>query len=80
MLLKKFFNVGFEEVEVVDRRGYGLEDIARYPLFSPDFLAFLRKVTPPERHAELVSSIVITARKPLPRPSRGREEESVAVS
>ncbi len=64
MLLKKFFNVGFEELAVVERRGFGLDDVAKYPLFAPEFLEFLRKVMPPDRHAELVSSIVVTARKP----------------
>ncbi len=79
MLLKKFFNVGFEDLEVLDRRTFGLEDVARYPLFAPDFLEFLRQVMPPDRHAELVFSIVVTARKPL-RPTREREEKTAVVS
>jgi hypothetical protein len=64
VLLKKFFNVGFEQIEVVERKGFGLEDLTRYPLFAPEFLDFLRRIMPPHRHAELVSSIVMTARKP----------------
>ena len=70
MLLKKFFNVGFEDIAVVERRSCGLEDLERYPLFAADFLDFLRKVMPPHRHAELVFAIAITARKPMapPRP------------
>jgi hypothetical protein len=63
--LKKFFNVGFEEIRVVARRACGLDDLARYPLFAPDFIEFLRRVMPLQRHAELVSSIVLTARKPV---------------
>jgi hypothetical protein len=64
VLLKKFFNIGFERIEVVERKGFGLEDLTRYPLFAADFLDFLRRIMPPHRHAELVSSIVITAGKP----------------
>ena len=64
MLLKKFFNVGFQGAEVVERKAFGLEDLIRYPLFAPDFIDFMRRIMPPHRHAELVSSIVITARKP----------------
>lgn len=64
MLLKKFFNVGFERIEVGERMSFGLDDLVRYPLFTPDFLDFLRRVIPAHRHAELVRSIVITARKP----------------
>lgn len=63
MLLKKFQNAGFSDVRVVDRRSVGLEEIARYPLFAPEFVDMLRRVTPPERHAEMVFSITVTARK-----------------
>jgi hypothetical protein len=66
VLLKKFFNVGFEEICVVERKPIGLEDLSRYPLFAPDFLDFLRRVIPPERHRELVYSITVVARKPRP--------------
>jgi hypothetical protein len=64
VLLKKFFNVGFGDITVVERRSFGLSDIARYPLFTSDFIDFLRRLMPPERHAELVLSMVIVARKP----------------
>ena len=64
MLLKKFLNVGFEAVETTGRRPFGLDDLRRYPLFSPDFLDFLRRTMPSRRHDELVFGIVVTARKP----------------
>lgn len=66
VLLKKFFNVGFEEIDVVERTPFGLEDLSRYPLFAPDFLDFLRRAIPSERHRELVYSITIVAQKPRP--------------
>ena len=56
--------MGFTEVQVVERLGFGLADLARYPLFAPAFIEFLRRVMPAERHAELVFSVVVTARKP----------------
>ena len=62
--MRKFANVGFDAVEVVARQGFALADIGRYPLFSEDFLRFLAEVMPAERHAELVRSIVVRARKP----------------
>jgi hypothetical protein len=64
VLLKKFFNVGFADIDVVERRSFGLSDVARYPLFTSDFIDFLRRLMPPERQAELVLSIVIVACKP----------------
>jgi len=83
VLLKKFLNVGFEEITVTDRRPFGLDDLRRYPLFSPDFLDFLRRVVPPQRHDELAYGIVVTARKPVamvaptalsPRAQRSQED------
>jgi hypothetical protein len=56
--------VGFNGIEVVERKAFGLGDLTRYPLFAPDFIDFLRRIMPPHRHAELVFSIVVTARKP----------------
>ena len=64
MLLKKFFNVGFEEIEAHDRRPFGLDDLRRYPLFTKEFLDFLGQALPPERHGEVVWSVVVTAQKP----------------
>ena len=64
MLLKKFFNVGFEFITVVERRAFGFADLTRYPLFAPEFLEFLRETIPAEHHNALVSSVTITARKP----------------
>ncbi|GEM_PF-2450545 len=55
--------VGFEEIVVAERKPFGLGDLTRYPLFTREFLAFLKKIMPPHRHKELVFSIV-TARKP----------------
>ena len=43
MLLKKFFNVGFVDITVAERAAFGLDDLAPYPLFAPDFLEFLRR-------------------------------------
>jgi TusA-related sulfurtransferase len=67
VLLKKFFNVGFEAIEAHDRRPVGLADLRRYPLFTPEFFDFLERVMPPERHGDIVYSVVVTARKPAPR-------------
>jgi hypothetical protein len=49
---------------VVDRRSFGLDQIALYPLFSPEFLEFLEGAMPADRHSELFFSITVTARKP----------------
>lgn len=79
MLLKKFFNVGFERIEVTERRAFGLDDLVRYPLFTPEFLEFLRRAIPAERHASLVTSIVVTAQRGVPTDVPIRGSEPVAV-
>jgi hypothetical protein len=56
--------VGFDGIGTHERRPFGLADLARYPLFAPEFLDFMRRVMPKERHAELVFALVVTARKP----------------
>lgn len=67
MLLKKFFNVGFEAIEVHNRLLFGLETLTRYPLFTSEFLNFLRQTLLPDRHAGLAFSLVVTARRPALR-------------
>ncbi len=62
--MKKLTNVGFEAVATGDRRPLGIDDLAVYPVFPPEFLDFLRRVVPADRHDELVRSVVVLARKP----------------
>jgi len=64
VLQKKLINVGFGVLAVPERRPFGLAALEKYPLFPPEFLDFVRAVVPRERHATIVSSVVITAEKP----------------
>lgn len=68
MLLKKLFNVGFDDIATADRRAVSLDELARYPLFSLEFIAFLRQAIPAHRHGELVHAVVVTARRPAAAP------------
>jgi len=63
VLTKKVANIGFEAVATVDRRPFGIDALASYPVFLPEFVAFLRRVVPADRHDELVWSVVVLARK-----------------
>jgi hypothetical protein len=65
VLTRKLGNVGFAPVASVDRAPFGFEALARYPLFAPEFLDFVRAVIPPHLHDQLVYAVVVTARKPL---------------
>jgi hypothetical protein len=61
VLERKLLNVGFDGVVLRDRRPFGLAALARYPIFPPEFLDFVRRVVPPERHDALVYAVDITA-------------------
>jgi len=65
VLLKKLFNVGFDDIATADRRPVSLDELSRYPLFSPEFILFLREAIPVRRHGELVHAVVVTAQRPV---------------
>lgn len=64
MLAKKVSNVGFEAIELEDRRPVGIDELARYPIFPEELRDFLRRAIPEGRHDELVWSVALTACKP----------------
>jgi hypothetical protein len=66
VLTKKLSNVGFEAIDIADRRPIGLDELARYPVFTEELQVLLREALPASRHAELVWAVTITARKPEP--------------
>ncbi len=61
MLRRKLANVGFDSVVVHDRRAFGLAALARYQVFPAEFLDFVRRVVPPDRHDALVYAVDMTA-------------------
>jgi arsenite methyltransferase len=62
---KKLENVGFTQVEVVERHPFSLRDAARYPLFTPGLVRMMRAVLPPAQQEEVATAITIRARRPL---------------
>lgn len=61
---RKLDNIGFTDVEIGDRMPFGLAEAELYPLFSPDLVAQMRAVIPPERHHHVATSVRITATRP----------------
>ena len=60
----KLENVGFTDLAVVDRRAFGLDDAARYPLFTPDLIELMGELIPADRQDEVAIAVTLTARKP----------------
>lgn len=61
---EKLDRVGFVDVAVVERRPWSVDDCRRYPLFSGELIALMRRLLPPEQHDSVASVLTFTARKP----------------
>ena len=59
----KLEKAGFGVIEVHQREPVSVDDLALYPLFTPDLIELMRKLIPPERQAAVATSVVITARR-----------------
>lgn len=60
--VEKLQKVGFEDVAVVVRTPFGIEEAALYPHFTDDLIALMRTLIPEDRHDSVATSIVVTAR------------------
>jgi arsenite methyltransferase len=58
----KLETAGFVDVEVLARSPMGLEDLALYPLFTPDLLVLMRQLIPPERQNTVGIAVVVRTR------------------
>jgi arsenite methyltransferase len=61
--VEKLQKAGFGEIEVHHREPVSVDDLALYPLFTPELIQLMRKLIPPDRHAAVATSVVITARR-----------------
>jgi arsenite methyltransferase len=62
---RKLTNAGLVEVTIDDRSALTLEDLALYPLFTPDVLDLMRRRIPTEAQQHIATSVIVRARKPL---------------
>lgn len=60
----KLHNTGFEEVRIGDPMPFGLAEAALYPLFTPEIIQQMADLLPAERHDNVATSVLVTARKP----------------
>ncbi|MFP4073233.1 MAG: hypothetical protein ACLFVZ_04265 [Actinomycetota bacterium] len=56
--------MGFDQIKVVERHPFKLNDAARYPLFTPDLIDLMEKLLSPERQAEVATGVTVTAARP----------------
>ena len=75
-LLRALARVGLVDIEVRERHPFGVEDCARFPLFTPDLLEVMRATIPPERQPAIATVVTVTAR----RPDKDAPEREVVAS
>lgn len=64
VFVHKMTNVGFRDIEVLERRRFGVNDAASYPLFTPELIALMRRLLAPERQADVAIAVTVSAHKP----------------
>lgn len=57
----KLEKAGFGQIEVHERESVSVDDLALYPLFTPELIQLMRTLIPPERQVAVATSVVITA-------------------
>jgi arsenite methyltransferase len=61
--VKKLERVGFEDIEVVERHPFGVDEMKIYPLFTDELIDLTRSLIPPDRQQEVATSVVVKARR-----------------
>ena len=49
-------------------RSFGIDDVAMYPLFTPEAIETMRRTIPPERQSQVATGVIVKARKPTKDP------------
>ncbi len=64
---RKLEKVGFEAISVGHRVPFGIDQAALFPLFTPQILALMRRLIPPDRRDCVATSVIAKASKPAAR-------------
>lgn len=62
---EKLERAGFENVWVGAHRPTSIDEASQYPLFTDEVVRLMRANLPPERHDDVATAVIVTARKPL---------------
>ena len=61
---KMLDNAGLAAVEMSDRVPFGIDDVALYPLFTPEILDLMRELIPKDRHDSVAVGLIVRAEWP----------------
>jgi arsenite methyltransferase len=61
---EKLERAGFENVWVGGHQPYGIDDAAKYPLFTPELIDLMRRTISPDHQDHVATGVIVKARKP----------------
>lgn len=61
---RKLERVGFTDAWIGERRPFGIEQAAIFPLFTDEVVELMRTLIPAERRDSVAISVIAKARKP----------------
>ena len=59
--VRKLERAGFGGIEILERSALGIDDCEKYPLFTRELLATMRRLIPAERLDEIATVVVVRA-------------------
>jgi hypothetical protein len=60
---EKLGRAGFENIWVGGHQPYGIEDAARYPLFTAELIEVMRRTISPDRQGHVATGVIVKARR-----------------
>jgi arsenite methyltransferase len=64
---RKLDRAGLVDIEMSGRSPLTLDDVALYPLFTPEVLSLMRRLLPDDTRQHIATSLIVRARKPAAR-------------
>jgi len=61
---EKLERAGFVDVWVGGHRPYGIDDAAKYPLFTPELIAIMRRTISAHHQDHVATGVIVKARRP----------------
>ena len=80
VLRRKLARAGLEDIDVAGHAGFSLEEVALYPLFTPEIMELLRQLLPRAVQQQVAVSVIARARRPAREDDLPSAVPTVAVS
>ena len=61
---EKLERAGFQDVWVGGHQPYGIDDAAKYPLFTPELIEIMRRTISPDHQDHVATGVIVKARRP----------------